>query len=161
LTLLRTIFPADHTYVVGFATAMEYPYRDSVKIDRGKGVLVAAHQDYVDGYLSSLRKLVHADLFDDFLDMATHLAETGFWTQAVVTAGSTLEERLRQLGPKHSVTVHRKAATMNEELRKAQVYSQAEWRQVQAWLDLRNGSGGHTTTTETTVERIREMMRRH
>lgn len=158
LTLLRAIFPDDHAYVVGFAEAMEYPYYDSVKIERGRGVLVAAHQDYLNGYLWTLRELVHADVFDDFLEMAVHLSETGYRTQAVVTAGSTLEEHLRQLCGKHSVTVHRKAAMTNDELHKAQVYSRPEWRQVQTWLDLRNDSGGHTTTTATEPERIREMI---
>lgn len=159
LKLLRSLFADDDPYVVGFSEGVdEKSWSAGRSIDRGKGVLRAAHEDFVNGHLWTMRELVHAELFDNFLEMAAHLSETGFRTQAIVTAASTLEEHLRQLAAKHTAAVHRKAAMTNDALYKQGVYSLPEYRQVQGWLALRNDSGGHTTTTERTKEEIGVMI---
>ena len=166
LTLLRTLFPADHTYVVGFVAAMENPHYDSVKIERGRGVLVAAHNDYVNGYLWTLTDRVRADVFDDFLEMAGSLVGDGYKDAAAVIAGLTLEEHLRKLAAKHKVdtteakregsVVPKKTATINDDLKKTGAYNQIEWRTVQGWLDIRNDAayGKYGEYTQAQVEQM-------
>jgi hypothetical protein len=87
----------------------------------------------------------------DHLVMAEHLVKDGGYKDAAaVLAGSTLEEHLRKLCKKHNIattvtkangsTEPKKASAMNVELRTQGVYNQPEWRQVDAWLDIRNSA---------------------
>jgi len=110
---------------------------------RLRGVLIALRTAYSKDLLSDFAELVHADLFADFLEMAEHLHGEGYKDAAAVIAGSSLEEHLRQLCGKHSISVVRegkpkKADEMNADLTKADVYQKLEQKSVTAWLDLRN-----------------------
>ena len=71
---------------------------------RQKAVLLAAKEDYEGGYLSSIRSLVHAELFDDELEQARELYKqakelqlSGYMAAAAVVAGVVLETTLRKL----------------------------------------------------------------
>jgi hypothetical protein len=41
------------------------------------GVLVALRRDVEAGYMQTIQELVHADVFSDFLEMATELQRSG------------------------------------------------------------------------------------
>ena len=110
------------------------------------GIVVALRRDVEAGYTSSLVELVHADVFADFLEMASELQRNGFKDAAAVIAGSTLEEHLRKLATKAQLPTTNAngealtASRLNDDLRTAGVYNQLEHRSVQAWLDLRNSA---------------------
>src|SRR5215213_5859918 len=87
LTLLRSLFPEDHSYVTGFIKGTEKSYFDTLALDAGRGVLLAAQEDFERGYLWSLNERVHADVFDDFLEMAASLVDDGYKDAAAVIAG--------------------------------------------------------------------------
>ena len=79
--------------------------------------------------------------------MATHLLSEGYKDAAAVIAGSTLEEHLRQLAGKHSVTtehaqkgrtVPKKADRLNADLAKAAAYKKLDHKNITSWLNLRN-----------------------
>jgi hypothetical protein len=141
LTLLQTVFGPDHTFAKTFETSTTYQgivQSMSSSVSRGQGVLNAAHEDLSKGWAWSFREMVHAEVFDDFLEMADHLLKNGGYSvAAVVLAGSTLEERLRKLSQKHNLSVVDSIATMNQALRKKGVYPQSTWRSISAWYDLR------------------------
>ncbi|MCE7890795.1 MAG: hypothetical protein DYH12_14055 [Sorangiineae bacterium PRO1] len=111
-------------------------------------ILTALRRDYEQGQVRTFEELVHAALFDDFEAQAEYLLDEGYLLPATVIAGATLEEHLRQLATKNSIAITmtdakgkvrpRKAAELNDDLYKAKGYSQPEWRQLQAWLVLRN-----------------------
>jgi hypothetical protein len=71
------------------------------------GIVQALKSDIANGYLSSLRELLHADLFSDFLDMAHHLLQEGYKDPAAVLAGGVLEGHLRQLCAKNSIDLEK------------------------------------------------------
>ena len=82
------------------------------------------------------------------------LVADGYKDAAAVIAGSTLEEHLRKLAAKHNVdmtetkrdgaVVPKKAARLNDDLKKACAYNQLESSQVGTWLVLRNNAAhGH------------------
>lgn len=108
------------------------------------GVLSALRDDTAAGHLTSLRALLHADLFGDFLDMAQHLLQEGYKDAAAVLAGGVLEEHLRKLCAKNGVPAidpagrPRKADAMNADLAGATAYSKLDQKNVTAWLGLRN-----------------------
>jgi len=112
------------------------------------GVVKALLDDVKAGHLQSLVELVHAETFADFLDMAQHLADTGYKDAAGVIAGSALESHLRALCAKAGLSIDftkpdgtiapKKAESMNSDLAGANVYSKLDQKNVTAWLDLRN-----------------------
>jgi hypothetical protein len=108
------------------------------------GALEALRADYEAGHLASLPELIHAELFGDFLEMASHLLNGGYKDAAAVIAGSTLEGHLRQLAEKTGITSTNedghplKADRLNAELTKSGAYEKTDLKAVTAWLGLRN-----------------------
>lgn len=107
------------------------------------GILVSLRRDVEAGFTRSLEELVHADVFADFLDMASELLRKGYKDPAAVLAGSALESHLRKLAGKHVVSTHhggrpKKAETMNADLVKVGAYNKIEQKSVSAWLGIRN-----------------------
>jgi pyruvate/2-oxoglutarate dehydrogenase complex dihydrolipoamide acyltransferase (E2) component len=117
---------------------------DSRKVVWLAGVLRALRDDYTAGYLQTVTELVHADLFADFLEMASELQQKNFKDPAAVLAGSVLEEHVRKLAAKSGIDVEKpdgspkKADTINADLAREEVYSKLEQKSVTAWLALRN-----------------------
>lgn len=108
------------------------------------GALEALRGDYEAGHLASLPELIHAELFGDFLEMASHLLDGGYKDAAAVVAGSTLEGHLRQLAEKSGISSvdgqghPLKADRVNADLAKATVYEKTDQKAITAWLGLRN-----------------------
>ena len=114
------------------------------------GILSALRSDYAAGYLRSVRELVHADIFADFLEMAAYLLDSGYKDPAAVVAGSALEVHLRQLAEKAEMNVTDddgrplKAERLNADLAEARIYEKGDQKSVTAWLDTRNNAAhGH------------------
>ena len=78
---------------------------DHVSHSRMLGIIRALRDAYTRGQLQSLVELVHADVFADFLDMASHLLDEGYKDAAAVMIGSVLEEQLKKLSMKHSIAL--------------------------------------------------------
>ena len=117
------------------------------------------------GWLISIKQLVTAEVFADFLEMSEHLLAEGYKDAAAVMIGSTLEEHLRQLCFKHNVETTfmkagdlapKKADVLNADLKKAEVYGPIEQKLVTAWLGLRN-SAAHGNYSEYTKEQVQVM----
>ena len=120
------------------------------------GILQALQIAYLQGLLRSVQELIHAEVFDDFLDMASYLRHEGYKDAAAVIAGGVIEEQLRKQCQRHGIPTTiatpkgnepKKASLMNDELAKAGVYSKLEQKNVTAWLDLRN-MAAHARYTE-------------
>jgi hypothetical protein len=136
------------------------------------GILGALRTAYEEGLLSTASELMHADIFADFLEMADHLLSEGYKDAAAVIAGSVLEEHLRQLCTKHSISAaaagkNKKADLMNAELAGGSAYSKLDQKSVTAWLDLRNkaahGQYGEYSKDQVVllIQGIREFMARN
>lgn len=108
------------------------------------GIVQALKSDLDNGYLQSLIELIHGNIFSDFLEMASYLNDNKFKDAAAVIAGSTLENHLKQLAVKYSISLTdtngkpKKASLLNDELTKANVYEKLDSKNVVAWLELRN-----------------------
>jgi len=103
--------------------------------------------DLKKNYLKSLAKIIHGDVFEDYLEMAEHLLNEGYKDPAAVITGSTLEEHLRQLCLNNGIDIDvqtgtgqrpKRAGQINSELAKNEVYSILDQKSIIAWLDLRN-----------------------
>jgi len=107
------------------------------------GILAALKIAYESGYLNQVSTLIHADMFSNFIEMATYLLSEGWKDPAAVIVGSSLEEHLRQLCNSHNIPVDvggrpKKADQLNADLAGSNVYSKLDQKAVTSWLDLRN-----------------------
>ena len=70
-----------------------------------KAVFLAAKEDFEGGYLSSIKTLVQAEVFDSELEQANELFSSGYHTAAAVIAGVVLVGLKRQIKIKSSIIV--------------------------------------------------------
>ena len=135
-------------------------------VEKGLAILNAVRSEIDGGWLFTLKGLVTAELFADFIDMAEHLLESGYKDPAAVMAGGVLEEHLRQLCAKNGIPISQekddksvplKADRLNSELAKADVYSKLDQKLVMAWLDLRN-KAAHGKYEEYNQDQVKQMI---
>jgi len=139
LDLLVNVFGKESEYYKQFQTGFKHAgyYSDAI---RGLAVLKAAWDDYSKGYIIEIKRLIQAEIFDDFLEHATHLYEQGYFQAAAVIAGGVLEDNLRKLCDQNGITLPPKPKldSMNSELAKKGVYNLLIQKRVTALADLRN-----------------------
>jgi len=145
LSFLERTFGTDHSYCKALTGYMLSSGPDSTEV--GINILQAAKAEIEGGWLFTIKGIVSAEIFADFMEMAEHLLEEGYKDAAAVMIGSILEEHLRKLCEKNNIPVtvekedkikSKKADTINHELSKAEVYNKLEMKQITTWLDLRN-----------------------
>jgi len=126
---------------------------------QAQGILKAAKDDYDHGQLFELRRLVEAELFDDFLEQAQHLFDSGYYQPAAVIAGGVLEDGLRKLCVRNKIALPAtpKLDAMNTELAKAGVFSMLTQKRITAMADLRN-KAAHGQWDQFTSDDVIEMI---
>ncbi len=138
-----------------------------------RGILQAMRDDVAAGRLRSITEMLHADVFTDFLEQAEYLLNEGFKEAAAVLMRGVLEEHVRQLCDKNSISVRKpdgkpkKVDTMNAELVKANAYDKGDQKNVTAWYDLgtKAAHGKHEKYEQEqvaiTVTAVRDFITRH
>lgn len=106
---------------------------------RIRAVFLAAKEDYEGGYLSSVRTLVQAEVFDSELEQARALFNGGYVVAAAVISGVVLETTLRELCDRKQIP-HGKLDKMNADLAKAGVYNKLVQKRITALADIRNSA---------------------
>lgn len=108
-------------------------------LQRMKAVFLAAQEDFDGGYVSTVRSMVQAEVFDSELDQASELLKSGYKISSAVIAGTVLETALRELCTKHKIP-HGKLERMNADLAKEGVYSVLVQKQVTSLAHVRNSA---------------------
>ena len=164
LSFLRNTFGESHPFYREFDKNVAEESPDDV--EEGRGILKAAKQEIDGGWIFTVRGLVSAKIFSDFVEMAEHLLKEGYKDPAAVMAGSVLEEHLRQLCTGNGIPTEmerdgkftpKKADSMNSELAGASVYGKLDQKSVTSWLDLRN-KAAHGKYDEYTREQVNLML---
>jgi hypothetical protein len=143
LAFLEDLVGPDHVYAAEFRTSTEHsPTVGRGSTEQGKGVLLAVLDDLEAGYLTSIRRLIRAEVFTDLLDMAEHLHDAGYHHAAVSIAGAVLEDGLRQIAESAGVKANRRddLAALNSKLHQAKAYDNLVRKEVGVWTDLRNAA---------------------
>jgi hypothetical protein len=125
-------------------------------LKRVKAVFFAAKEDYEGGYLTSVKNLVQAEVFDSELEQAAELFEAGYATAAAVIAGAVLETTLRNLCDANSIA-HGKLDKMNADLAKAGVHNALVQKNITALAATRN-SAAHGKTGEFSKDDVKHMI---
>lgn len=163
LSFLKNLFGENHPYYQEFNTNVKDNAPSHTNI--GKGILKAVKQEIDGGWLFTVKGLVSAEIFSDFLEMAEYLLQEGYKDPAAVMTGSVLEEHLRQLCGRNGIPVEanrggklspKKADLLNADLANAGIYNKLDQKSITSWLDLRN-KAAHGKYAEYTKEQVNLM----
>ena len=151
LSFIERVYSRTHSHYEGFEFVTK-GYQIA-NVEAGVEILNVIHEEIKGGWLFSLKNLLTAGIFTDFLQLADHLMENDYKDAAAVIAGSTLEQSLRELCKDNSIAVEREsngrmaaiaADRLNADLVKKEIYNGLVQKQVTSWLDLRNKAAhGH------------------
>lgn len=148
LSFIAMVYGREHSHYSEFDKATRVTNIGS-SAEKGHEILLAIQNEIDGGWIFSVKKLASAEIFSDFLEMASHLLKQDYKDAAAVMIGSVLEENLRQLChdagieteiEKQGALVPKKADLLNSDLVKAEVYSKFDQKAVTMWLDLRNNA---------------------
>lgn len=109
-------------------------------------IFSAIKDDYENGYLTSYKSLIQAEVFDNELEQAKELLDSGYILAAAVIAGTVLETSLRELCDRESLA-HGKLDKMNADLAKAGIYNTIQQKKITAIAGIRN-SAAHGKTDD-------------
>lgn len=124
---------------------------------RMKSVFIAAMDDYKNGYLTSIKNLIQADVFDSELEQAQELLSNGYKLAAAVIAGVVLETTLRDLCYQNGLAIG-KLDKMNADLAKLGIYNKLQQKRITALADIRN-SAAHGKSEEFSDDDVIMMIR--
>lgn len=126
-------------------------------------ILKAAYDDFKNGFLTSFKQIVQADVFDSELEQARSLLNSGYKNSAAVIAGVVLETAIKELCLNNEIELEKKKLTrLNEDLAKAGVYNPLQQKLITAMADIRNNAahGNYDQFTEENVHRMIEDIER-
>lgn len=123
---------------------------------RAKAVFLAAKEDFEGGYLTSVKGLAQAEVFDSELEQASELLSAGYASAAAVIAGVVLETNLRNLCGTHGIPIG-KLDKMNADLAKNGTYNALTQKRITALAGIRN-SAAHGKNEEFTAEDVKTMI---
>ena len=143
LHLLQKIFGKDSDHHQSFkdlAPALTDYYDGTKTLQKGLGIIKAAKDDFEHGYLFEIEGMIQAEVFDDFLEQASHLLSTGYYGPAAVIAGIVLEEGLRRHCHQNDVAIRPKAMIreMNDSLAKSGLYNNVVKQKIATIATIRN-----------------------
>ncbi|MCZ8218429.1 MAG: hypothetical protein O9337_03330 [Acidovorax sp.] len=164
LSFIDRVYGREHPHFAEFQGSTNNDNIDHA--ESGLAIIRVIREEIAGGWLFTVRGLVTAEVFADFLEMAEHLLESGYKDPAAVMGGSVLEEHLRQLCNKHAIAIDeqknekqvpKKADRLNAELAAATAYSKLDQKQITAWLDLRNNAA-HGIYNAYTREQVGQLL---
>jgi hypothetical protein len=127
LSFIQRVYGEQNPHYKEFSENTDHSWPEATEM--GLAILRAIHDEIAGDWLFTIKGLVTAEVFADYMEMAEYLLESGYKDPAAVMAGSTLEEHLRQLCRKNGLSIVRqtdgkdislKADQLNSDLTKAE-----------------------------------------
>lgn len=132
-------------------------------ISQVHGVALTVKHDVENDLLGSIKGLLQADIFADFLEIGEHLLDEGYKDAAAVTIGAVLEDGLRKLCEKHGIEILKPNGSsltiepLNTELARKGIYSKLMQKQVTSWAHIRN-KAAHGEYAEYDIAQVKMML---
>jgi hypothetical protein len=164
LSFIAMTYGTNHSYYSEYDVATKNILESNAK--RSHAILHSIQNEIDGGWIFTVKKIIAAEIFSDFLEMAEHLLEQGYKDPAAVMIGSVLEENLRQLCAANNIDtelekdgafIPKKSDRLNSDLAKSEAYTKLDQKSVTAWLNLRN-SAAHGKYDEYTKEQVNLML---
>ena len=105
-----------------------------------KGVLEAARNDYLQGFMADQKLLISAEVFSDLLVQAEVLLDHDYKDAAAGLIRAVLEDGIRKLCEANNVAVGKRDTLqqLNEELYKKRIYSALQHKEIIAKAEIGN-----------------------
>ncbi|MEO5361483.1 MAG: hypothetical protein H7843_13725 [Nitrospirota bacterium] len=154
--LIIKVSGKDSPYYENFKNVVKHGYQSDV--DSGVGILRGLKDDIEQGFLASVQELVKAEVFTDFLEISQHLLENNYKDPAASLIGAILENGLKDIAAKYSISFSKKDGidNINNKLAKSGIYNALVQKQVDVWRTIRN-SADHGKFDEYTLEDVNNM----
>lgn len=148
--LLRKLYGENSQHYVNFDRAISTENFYTIHsnwyghISQVQGVALTVKHDVENGLISSIKGLLQAEIFANFLEIGEHLLSEGYKDAAAVTIGAVLEDGLRELCKKNNIDITKPNGSpltiepLNTELAKNEVYSKLTQKQITSWAHIRN-----------------------
>lgn len=159
---IKRLAPAGSSYVNDADGITHGGFHGTAVVDLA-GILSALGSDYELGYIQTVEELVHGTIFDDFLEMSTELHDKKFKDAAAVVAGSTLEEHIKKMAEKNSISVvdakgkPKKFDTLSIALVKAGVFGEPQRKILAGWYGQRTAAA-HGKYSEVINDEVKRMI---
>jgi hypothetical protein len=107
-----------------------------------KGVLEAARNDYLQGFMADQKLLISAEVFSDLLVQAEVLLDHDYKDAAAVLIRAVLEDGLRRLCQANNVAVEKRDTInqLNEKLYKRNTYTLLQQKEITAKAEIGNNA---------------------
>ena len=164
LSFIERVYGLTHTHYQEFDKITKESYPDYT--EAGIAILESIKDEVSGDWLFSIKGLITADVFADFIEMANYLLEQNYKDAAAVIVGSVLEEHLRQLAQANNIETvietedkikPKKADRLNADLANDNIYSKLDQKAITMWLDLRN-KAAHGKYDEYNKEQVTNMI---
>ncbi len=129
-------------------------------VESGVAIMCAVYDDFRSGRLKSFRGLIEAAVFADFIDMAEHILESGYYGAAGALMGGVLERGLRDVATARGVAPGATGdlPALNARIAQAGIYNALRQKEVQYFIDIRN-KAAHGQFDQFTPEDVRKMIK--
>ncbi|MCU8083841.1 hypothetical protein [Shewanella sp. SM23] len=164
--LLRKLYGENSQHYVNFDRAISTKNFYTIHsnwyghISQVQGIALTVKHDIENDLISSIKGLLQAEIFANFLEIGEHLLSEGYKDAAAVTIGAVLEDGLRELCKKNNIAITKPNGSpltiepLNAELAKNEVYSKLTQKQITSWAHIRNKAahGQYNEYDESQVE---------
>ncbi len=123
------------------------------------GLLESARDSLQHGFVGNIRSLLHAEMFDSIVEQADGLLASRHKIPAAVLGRIVIERWLRDQAEKVGISNWDtdKATVLNDNLKRAEIFSVPKWQLIQSLLDIGN-SAAHGGDSEFSVDDVRRML---
>lgn len=140
---LTELVGTNHVYYKRFetsATRSVDPYWTSFQ--ECVSILGSVRDDLTKGRLISLKAMVTAEVFSDFLEMAEHLLSHGYKDASASLIGAVLERGLRDLATANVLIVRDRddLTSLTNKLAEKQVFNRLVQKNLNVWIEVRNNA---------------------
>jgi hypothetical protein len=158
LAAIAAIVGDGHDYYREFSNQIAIDYASSARA--AAAILSGLKDDLEHGYLGRQSDLIAAEVFSDFLDMAGHLVEGGYYHPAASLIGAVLEDGLRRIANRDGVPVAPRddLNALSSKLRQKGTFTPLVAKQVTLWAEIRNHAD-HGEFDSISPENVAEMYR--
>jgi hypothetical protein len=121
-------------------------------------IVDSLHVDFSSGRLVSLKALVTADVFADFLEMAGHLLSHNYKDASASLIGAVLERGLRDIASANGLTIKDRddLSSLTSKLVAKGVFNRLVQKNLNVWIEVRN-SADHGKFAEYSETDVRGM----
>lgn len=142
-SFLTELVGSSHVYYTRFATVANRNIDTTwTSFQECVSILSSVKDDLTKGRLISLKAMITAEVFSDFLEMAEHLLLHDYKDASASLIGAVLERGLRDLATANGLTVRDRddLTSLTNKLAEKHVFNRLVQKNLNVWIEVRNNA---------------------